>query len=123
MQCEQHGNIDVKGPSMSILKRGPFRYYYWKIDTRRKIDCDTYVCLGHTSDRIDIESVWIIPNEENIYNRKDIKIWKTSERISKYDKFKTDPKPYNDAYHSLMEFLKDKKYFGIEDIKKWLEMS
>jgi len=29
---------------------------------------------------------------------------------------------YKDAYQDLMEFLKDKRFFTIEDIKKWLKV-
>lgn len=120
LENEKYGKIDVKGPSLSAITRGPSIHYYWRVDTNRKIDCDTYIILGFTFDRKYIEYVWIIPNDENMYNVPNIKIWRTIRNVSKYEHFKIDPKPYNDAYHSLMEFLKDKKYFGIEDIKKWL---
>lgn len=44
---------------------------------------------------------------------------------SKYDKFRlneNDRKIFNDTYQSLLEHLKDKKKFTIEDIIKWLEV-
>lgn len=41
---------------------------------------------------------------------------------SKWDKFRIDEKPYNDTYHSLMLYLNDKKYFGADDISKWLKI-
>lgn len=37
-----------------------------------------------------------------------------------YEKYRIDEKPYNDEYQSLMSSLIYKKYFGIEDIKRWL---
>lgn len=121
LENEKYKKIDVKGPSLSVFTRNQFIYYYWRIDTNRKLDCDTYIILGFTFNRKNITYVWIIPNDENMYNVSNIKIWRTIRKISKYEQFKVDPKAYNDAYHSLMEFLKDKKYFGIEDIKKWLK--
>lgn len=66
--------------------------------------------------------VWIIHNEGWICNLSNIDIYKTF-RSSKYDQFKVDPQSYNDTYKSLMSYLGDRKFFGIEDIKKWLSIS
>lgn len=41
---------------------------------------------------------------------------------SKWEKFRIDEKPYNESCQSLMTHLKDKKFFGVNDISKWLEM-
>lgn len=109
---EKYKRINVKG-------RSPY-YNMWIYDTQGKDVCDTYFLMGFDKDRKNIESACIIPNEEWIKDLVKMTIVRNPSRVSKYDQFKIDPKPYNDAYHSLMEFLKDKKYFGIEDIKKWL---
>lgn len=123
---ENYGAIDVKGAALKSqtcldVRGDTLIYYKWIFPTRRKIDCDTYICLGYDSERKNIEMSWIIPNEGWVRNLSNIDIYKTF-RKSKYDQFKVDPKPYNDTYHNLMEFLKDRKYFGIEDIKKWLSI-
>lgn len=64
-----------------------------------------------------IERTYVIP-------RKDISTTSISIFMNdlKWKKFRIDEKPYNDAYQSLMSFLSDKKYFGIEDIKKWMRL-
>ena len=46
LENEKHRKIDVKGPSLSVFTREQFIYYYWHVDTNRKIDCDTYIILG-----------------------------------------------------------------------------
>ncbi len=107
-----HKRINVKGYV-------PY-HDMWIYDTDGKENFDTYFLLGYDENRKNIESMHIIPNKDWVYNLVKITIVRNSSRVSKYDQFKINPKPYNDAYHSLMEFLKDKKYFGIEDIKKWL---
>lgn len=40
---------------------------------------------------------------------------------SKWERFRIDEKSYNDTYQNLMLYLKGDKYFGIEDINKWLK--
>lgn len=42
-------------------------------------------------------------------------------RGSRWDKFRIEESPYNGAYQSLMYHLMDKEFFGVEDIKKWLD--
>lgn len=112
MEHEKYRKIDVKSRSLN--------YGMWSFSTRKKIDCDTNFCLGFDIYRENIASIYIIPNDDVMHNT-GITIAKDSSRTPKYDKFKVDPKPYNDAYHSLMSFLKDNVYFGIENIRKWLE--
>lgn len=121
---EQYGKVDVKGAILIsqeyIGLKGKSVYNKWSFHTHNKIDCDTYICLGYSQNRKDIEIVLIIPNDGLICNIAKIRIYKTTFGTYKYGEFKVDPKPYNDAYHDLMEFLKHMKSFGIEDIKKWL---
>ena len=70
-----------------------------------------------------IERVYIFPKEE-IIARRSITISKNPSRGTWYDSLKNgyriDDKPYNEAYQDIMRFLEDKKYFGVEDIKKWM---
>jgi hypothetical protein len=92
----------------------------WSFSTEREQWYDNIflVCMDKHQPWKTIEEIYIIPSDV-AYKVKSITIYKGSQR-SIYSTFKIDPKPYNDAYHSLMEFLKDKKYLCIEDIKKWL---
>lgn len=57
--------------------------------------------------------------ESELYGSQNVTIYGNS-KSSKWKKFRIDEKPYNDVYHSLMSHLKDKKFFGIVDIKEWL---
>jgi hypothetical protein len=124
---EKYEAVDVKGAALKsqeyIDTRGStIIYYRWIFPTSRKVDCNTYICIGYDSKREDIIMVWIIPNEGWVCNLSNIDIYKTF-RPSKYDQFKVGPKSYNDAYKSLMLYLGDRKFFGIDDIKKWLLIS
>lgn len=123
---EKYGDIDVKGAALKLYEYTGVKgivstYYRWMFPTRRKIDCSTYICLGYDSERRNIDTVWIIPNDGWISNLSNIDIYKTF-RSSKYDQFKVDPVPYDDTYKDLMSYIGDRKYFGIEDIEKWLEI-
>lgn len=124
---EKYEAVDAKGAALKsyeyIDTRGDTLIYYrWTFPTRRKVDCNTYICIGYDSKRENIVMVWIIPNDGWICNLSNIDIYKTF-RPSKYDQFKVDPKPYNGAYKSLMSYLGDRKFFGIEDVKNWLSIS
>lgn len=123
---EKYGDVDVKGATLKSqeylgTKGDIIIYYRWVFPTRRKVDCNTYICIGYDSKRENIVMVWIIPNEEWVCNLSNIDIYKTF-RPSKYDQFKVDPKSYNDAYRNLMSYLGNRKFFGIDDIKKWLSI-
>lgn len=109
-----YGKIDVKSSTLQ-------QYGIYDFANRMKIDCDTYICLGYDKPRRNIDDVYIIPNEDWICNLKHIGIPKNPSRSSKYDRFEIDSNPYNCAYNDLTEFLNDSKYFGVEDIKKWLK--
>lgn len=41
--------------------------------------------------------------------------------ILKWEGYKINENIYNEAYQDIMYYLKDRKYFDIEDIKKWLK--
>jgi hypothetical protein len=115
-ESDKYGKIDIKSSTLQ-------QYGIYDFKNRMKIDCDTYICLGYDKYRRNVDDVYIVPNEGWIYELGHIAIPKNPSRTSKYDKFKVYSKPYNDTYHDLMSFLKDRTYFGIEDIKKWLETS
>lgn len=62
--------------------------------------------------------VYAIPIEE-IIERSSITIIENPSRVTWYDKYEIDERPYNDYYHELISYVNVKK-FGIEEIKKWL---
>lgn len=109
------GCIDVKAVS-------PDDRDYFGFRTRRKCDCDTYVCLGMDETWKNVEAVYIVPNNEEIIGISMIKVARYKKFGSIYDRYEVDPKPYNDIYHDLIAYIGDKKFFTIEDIKKWLKL-
>lgn len=58
---------------------------------------------------------------QELISRTGFAIVKNPSRITWYPKYRIDEGPYSDTYQNIMEYLRDKKYFGIEDIKKWLK--
>ncbi len=133
--CASNVNTDMNNFAMSydlyhdiygrINVKGKVLYYnMWMYDTEGKENCDTYFLLGYDNNRKNVESVYIIPNKDWVYDLVRMTIIRNPHpsRGSKYDQFKVDQKLYNDAYHSLMEFLKDKTSLGIDEIKRWLEI-
>lgn len=109
-QDDVRGKIDVK--SSKLGDDG------WSFGNNRKIECDTYICLGYDANRCYIAKAWEIPNDDNVISICTIHIRMNS---LKYEKFEIDETSYNDAYQSLRLCLKDKTHFGVKDIKKWLK--
>lgn len=93
----------------------------WQFNTIRWQVYDNLLLVCIDRERKNVKRTYIIPSEDTC-SISSITIYAHAE-LSKWEKYRIDERSYNDAYHCLMEFLKDKKYFGIEDIKKWLEMS
>lgn len=110
----EHGKIDVKAEAPNDRDKWGFR-------TRRKLDCDTYFCIGMDDKWNNIEMVLIIPNDECITDISMITISRYPKYSSIYDHFKVDPEPYNYIYHDLLSYLKDINPFSIDDINKWLK--
>lgn len=121
MYNSDYGRINVEYSS--------FRFGYgWRFNSRRINSCktknenkndnyDTYVLLCISKDGNDVERVRIIPSS------KVRDIWTIGINMDDrtYYIFAVDPGLYNDAYHSVMRYLKDREYFGIDDIKQWMD--
>ncbi len=106
-----YGKIDVKSSKLS-------RDGQWTFQTERKIDCDTYICTGFGAELKDIESVYIIPNEY-VYKLGSVTTIKNPLTQCKYDKFKINNIIWNIIYGDLLLYLKEKEFFGVDDIKEW----
>ena len=114
MEAKNIGKIDVKGPTLICG--------IWSSSFMRRINCNTYVILGFDEKRENIDAVYIITNDGWICNLSSCRISKDPVRTSKYDKFKVPTEEldiYNRIYHDLMSYLKDKKFFGVDDIRGW----
>ncbi len=91
---KEYGTIDSQG-------RMPQKGEYWMFKGGK--NCDTYFLLGFVKDLMCIETVHIIPNDE--WSKKTISISRNRDisRYSMYDKYKVDPKIYDDTYHKLFD--------------------
>lgn len=92
-------------------------------------DFNTAGILFVDKDMKNVEMFCIIPREElygiyDMYITKDYKIARFDRHLEICEKFRVDNDTLyniNNIYQDLMKFLKDKKFFDIEDIKKWTE--
>lgn len=114
----EYGYIEVKTMSLSILHK------QWTSGNVRHPNFGTLflVCMDQYEPWRNVLEIYAIPCD-NVGNRRQITIRKDSSKTSRYDKFRIDERPYNKTFHNLMDFLKGKEYFGIEDIKKWLKLN
>jgi len=96
-------------------------FWDWYPSFGREHNFDTLCTLCASIHMIDIDEVYMIAEHE-LYGLANIRIHHGN---CKWKRFRVDGKTkniYNDTYHSLLSFLGDKKYFGIDDIKKWMEL-
>lgn len=84
---------------------------------------DTLFVLCTDADMNNIIKIFAIPKEyiDNNTGLTIIERAPNDEEYLKYEKFRLDEMIYNVEYQSLTSYLKNKKYFGIFDIKDWLE--
>lgn len=113
----EYNIIQVKSATYSHI------YGWWSFKGVNVGNADNVflVCMDNMWNNV--EKMYVVPKEtieKRIKHDSGITIAKNPSRISQYFEFEISAKPYNDAYHSLIAFLKNRKYFGIEDIKKWL---
>ncbi len=87
--------------------------YYgdWPIEFGIEHNFDV-LCIS--KDMKHVDRTYAIPEKE-LSGKHMLKIVKNKKR---WEDFRIDEKPYDDMFYSIMEFLKDRKYFGIDDVKK-----
>lgn len=104
-------------PQVKIRSLGPMKE--WRFNDFNYESFDTLFSICMNEEWKDVSRMYAIP-KKIIIKKSSICIYKDPSMGDLYADFKIDEKPYNDAYHSLMLYLKDKKFFGIKDIKEWL---
>lgn len=120
MYNDEHRRINVE---YSFFRFG----YGWMFNSRRVNSCktknenkndnyDTYILLCISKDGNDIERVLIVPSSR-VRN-----IWTIGINIDDrtYYMFAVDPGLCNDIYHDIMRYLKNKEYFGVDDVRQWM---
>lgn len=118
-----YGKVDVKYSHLNSLGRSEvYKFQTRKINKRTvyKRECDTYFFVGFDHDWKNIEDVFIVPNKGWIKDIGTASVYRNA-NDSKYNEFRVDAKPYNDAYHDLVLFIGSSMLVGIDDVKKWLE--
>jgi len=110
-------SVDKEYNIIQVKFKKPY-YNDWKVTFGEEHNFNTLfiLCIDKNTDNLDI--VYAIPEEE-LYGLTSVFIPKSG--YSKWEKFKIDEESYNNAFHSLMSYLKHKEHFSIEDIRKWLE--
>lgn len=118
-------SYDIEYRIIQVKTKSPY-YGDYKIDIGMEHNFHNVFILCISKDKKNIDDVYIIPEDE-LYGIVNITIIGNPKLSigSKWGIFKVNEEIkniYNDTYHSLLLFLGDKKYFGIDDIKKWMEL-
>ena len=116
----EHGIINAK------LKLPYNNNGNWPVNINMEHNYDTLIILCIDVHMQKVVRVYIVP-ETDVYGKRSLAIVRNPHPSigSKWEEFRIDEKScslYNNAFQSLMSFLRDKKYFGIDDIKKWMEI-
>lgn len=114
----EYGRPQVKGPSL-IGRR-----WHTYISTYN-FDHIWIVCMNRNRERV--LRVYIIPelylcdeNSINIYED-----WSKLRQKSKFEwveRFRVNSEPYDNMYKDFMKYISGKKFFGVEDIRKWMKI-
>ena len=108
-------SVDLLYNRIQAKFRMPY-YGDWIIEFGIEHNFDVLLILCVSKDMKHVDRTYAI-SEKELSGKHMLKIVKNKKR---WEDFRIDEKPYDDTFCSIMEFLKDRKYFGINDIKKWL---
>lgn len=117
---DKYGKTQIKTRGMVLVCRINRSEYRWCFSNIRSENYDTIVLFCIDKFRKKIDKIYIIPSE--YVNGVSITIYeRLLSRSSRWEEFRLhDISAYNDAYQNIMSYIGDRKYIGIEDIKKWL---
>lgn len=124
---DKYGKIYVR--QASATGTGKTDAYRFVIENKKlnkkwnvKIVFDTYFFLGFSRDWKSIEKAYIIPNKGWIKDLSTVSIYRKTS-LSKYDEFKVDNLPYNNAFYSLMSYIgAGSAIIDINDVEEWLKI-
>jgi len=102
LRHEIYGNIDVKGGTLLSGRKLSYSDY-WCFSTNRKIEPDTYFCIGYDKLRDNIIKALIIPNDNWVINLDNLYVYKNPSRTSKYNyaQFEIECTKLNKIYQDL----------------------
>jgi hypothetical protein len=116
---EYKTRFQVKTPSLDKDKK-----WHINLGMEHNFDILIIICINGRC----VGGVYkVLGSEQELYGETYINIYEDWSNVSKggsrfawVEKYKIVERSYNEAFNSLMTFLGDKKYIGVEDIKKWL---
>lgn len=120
---QEYRRIQVKGPTFDGRR--------WDAVFGIDHNFDTLFIICVSKDRKYVDRVYIV-QESELYGERRVYIYEDFSKlltVSKYEwieKFRMDQKTkeiYDFYYQDLIYYLKNKEFFGIEDIKEWLKWS
>ena len=91
---EKYGKIDVK-TSCS------YNNCYWSFVFKKKQEADTYICIGFSSNRKNVEHVWIVPNVGKIKDLTSFNINCKNASLLNNSKWEVNVRSYNYVYNSM----------------------
>lgn len=116
----EYGKTQIKIRGMVLVHRINRSEYRWCFSNIKPENYDTIVLFCIDKSRKNLEKMYIIPSEH--VNSTSITIYERP--VSRWEEFRLDDIGiYNGAYQSIISYLGDRKYIGIDDIKKWLDNS
>jgi len=95
MYNDKYGKIDVKTRLFNLNQDR------WNFKLNKKDKCDTYICVGLSSNRKHVVHVLIIPNIIKHNNLKSIGISNSLDSLIKRRHLEVDAKPYNDVWQTM----------------------
>lgn len=97
MYHKDYGKIDVKTSLLSndYHNRWGFNFY-------AKKDADTYICVGLSLSCKYVQHVWIVPNEDEIRNKKSLSISDIPYSLSNNEYWEVLSKPYDDVWQEMI---------------------
>ncbi len=121
---DKYGKIYVRQASATGTgKNDAYRFVIENnkvIKKKFRIEYDTYFFLGFSREK-SIEKIYVIPNKGWIKELSSVSIYRKTS-LSKYDEFKVDNVPYNNALIDLMSHIGYSTIIDINDIEEWLKI-
>lgn len=117
-----HSICDIS-PGKIQVKARSLKFGRWQVSHFNNYDFETLcvICMDKLWNNVKRVYVFTIESVINRHTFGIVIIENPSYGENWYEEFRIDEKKYSDVYQDLMSRVKNKKYFYIEDIKKWLK--
>ena len=92
---KKYGWLEVKTVLLSCY------YNSWTFSFDPKKNIDTYICIGLSNDRKNVEHVWVVPNEDKIKNLTTFTVRDTYRSLSNRKHWEVDSEPYDKTWQTM----------------------